>query len=192
MKYFYHGSNVSGITQLEARSRLHNTEEKVVYLTDCLPYALFYIWDAEHNDYNGKHVTGWVKNGVAYYEEQFPEQLKTFYQGVTGKLYCVSDNPNIKPIEGRDNLYYYSGNISVSKVEQIIDVYEELLKYEAEGLFVVLRYNSQSTERQKELTKLIASAIIQAGFFEDNQDQRNFMKRHFGKAWEIAERNLQI
>ena len=59
MKYFYHGSNIPGITQLEARSILHNTEEKVVYLTDCLPYALFYIWDTEHNGYSGKQKMAW-------------------------------------------------------------------------------------------------------------------------------------
>lgn len=189
LKYYYHGSNIPGISQLEARSKLHNTEEKVVYLTDCIPYALFYIWDSDHNKYSGKHVTGWVKNGVAYYEEQFSEQLKTFYQGVAGSLYCIADDPDIKPVAGRDNLYYYPADVTVSKVEQILDVYEELLKYEAEGLFAVLRYNEQSTERQEELTNLIASAIAQARFFEDNQEQREFMKKHFSKAWEIAERN---
>ena len=192
LKYFYHGSNIPGITQLEARSKLHNTEEKVVYLTDCLPYALFYIWDSEHNDCSGKHVTGWVKNGVAYYEEQFPEQLKTFYQGVTGSLYCISDNPNIKPVEGRDNLYYCPTDVSVSKVEQVFDVYEELLRYEAEGMLTVLRYNEQSSERQEELINLIASAIVQANFYENNKAQREFMKKHFGKAWEIAEKTSKF
>ena len=37
---------------------------------------------------------------------------------------------------------------------------EELLKYEAEGKFVVLRYNEQTVERQNELVDLIAEAII--------------------------------
>lgn len=189
MKYFYHGSKIPEITQLEARSKLHNTEEKVVYLTNCLPYALLYIWDAERNHYSRKHVTGWVKNGVTYYEEQFPEQLRTFYQGVTGSVYCVCDNPDIKPIEGRENLYYCPATILVSEAEKIADVYHELLKYEAEGMFTVLRYNEQSGERQKELTELIASAIAQADFFEDDEEQRNFMIKYFRNAWEIAERN---
>ena len=189
MKYFYHGSKISGITQLKAFSKLHSTEERVVYLTDCLPYALFYIWDAEHNACSGKHVTGWVKNGVAYYEEQFPEQLRTFYHGVTGCLYCIHDQSDIKPVEGRDNLYYCPADISVSKVEQISDVYEELLQCEAEGMLTVLRYNDQSSERQKELTNLIVSAIHKEKFYVDNQEKRDFMKKHFRKAWEIAEVN---
>ena len=186
MKYFYHGSIITGITQLEARSKLHNTEEKVVYLTDCLPYALFYIWDAERNGCNDKHVTGWVKNGVAYYEEQFPEQLKTFYQGVEGNLYCISDGPDIKPVNGRENLFYCTNDVFVSKVEKITNVYEELLRCETEGMFSVLRYNEQSSERQDELTNLIASAIIHNNFYEDNKEYREFMKRYFGRAWEKA------
>ncbi len=62
MKNYYHGSCTSGITQLEARSRLHNTKAQIVYLTDSIPYALFYIWDAEHNGCSSKHVTGWTRN----------------------------------------------------------------------------------------------------------------------------------
>ena len=186
MKFFYHGSNVAGITQLEARSNLHHSEEKVVYLTDCCPYALFYIWDAEHNGYSGKHVTAWVKNGIAYYEEQFPEQLKTFYQGVSGYLYCVSDSEDIKQMEGRDNLYYCSANVPVCKAEWISDVYEELLCYEAEGKLTIHRYNDQTPERQNELTGLIAKAIVQAKFYENDQENREFMKRHFSRAWQRA------
>lgn len=68
-KYLYHGSEYVGIKELEPRSKLHNTDKKVLFLTDNIPYALYYIWDEEHNGYNGKHVTGWINNGIAYYEE---------------------------------------------------------------------------------------------------------------------------
>ena len=191
MKCFYHGSSVSGINKLEARSILHNTEEKVVYLTDSIPYAIYYIWDAEHNGVNGKHVTGWVKNGIAYYEEQFPDQLKTFYKGVSGYLYCIEDNINVKPMENRDNLYYSTNDVLVTEVVQIVDVYEELLKYEAEGKFVVLRYNEQTVERQNELVDLIAEAIIRENFYAEDKKQQEFMKKHFSKAWEKAELQKQ-
>ena len=191
MKCFYHGSSVSGINKLEARSILHNTEEKVVYLTDSIPYAIYYIWDAEHNGVNGKHVTGWVKNGIAYYEEQFPDQLKTFYKGVSGYLYCIEDNINVKSMENRDNLYYSTNDVLVTEVVQIVDVYEELLKYEAEGKFVVLRYNEQTVERQNELVDLIAEAIIRENFYAEDKKQQEFMKKHFSKAWEKAELQKQ-
>ena len=76
LKYFYHGSCTPGITQLKAFSKLHHTEDNVVYLTDNIPYALLYLWNEEHNGCSAKHVTGWTKNNTAYYEEQFPDQLK--------------------------------------------------------------------------------------------------------------------
>lgn len=187
MKNFYHGSIVPEITKLEARSKLHNSEEKVVYLTDNVPYALFYIWDEKHNDFDGKHVTGWIKNGIAYYEEQFLDQLKTFYEGVSGYLYRIDDNYDIRQMENRDNMFFSINDVIVSEVVQIIDVYEELLKYEAERKLVVLRYGEQSEQRQSELVDLIAQAIIHDNFYIENKQQRAFMQKYFTKAWQIAE-----
>lgn len=186
MRCFYHGSDIPGITRLEARSKLHNSEEKVVYLTDNIPYALYYIWDAKRNEYDGKYVTGWMKNGIAYYEEQFPDQLKIFYQGVSGYLYCIADRTDILPVENRENMYYSTEDAIISETKQIDDVYEELLKYEAEGKLVVLRYNEQPVERQNELVNFIAQGIIRSGFFVESKQKQEFMKRHFPKAWEKA------
>ena len=191
MKYFYHGSICAGIEQLDARSRLHNTGEKVVYLTDNIPYALFYIWDEQHNEYSGKYVTGWMRDGVAWYEEQFPEQLKTFYKGVSGYLYCIADNSNIKAVEDRENMFYSTDNVKVSRVIQITDVYEEFLKYEAEGKLKVLRFNEQSEERQKELIDFMVEGFKRSGFYEGNSQKIAFMKKHFPEAWEKATVNYE-
>ena len=173
--------------QLEARSRLHNSAEKVVYLTDNIPYALLYLWDEDHNGCSVKHVTGWTKNNTAYYEEQFPDQLKTFYQGVSGYLYCISDSADIKAVANRTNMFYCTTAAAVAKTICIPDVYEELLKYEAEGTFVVLRYNEQSAERQNELVDFIAKGIIHEKFYAENEQKQTFMKKHFPKSWEKAE-----
>jgi hypothetical protein len=185
-EYLYHGSNYSGITELEARSKLHNTDKKVVYLTDNIPYALYYIWDEKHNGYSGKHVTGWIKNGVAYYEEQFPDQLKSFYKGVSGYLYYISKGSDIQSVEDRECMYYSLESTVVAKVDYILDVYEELLKYEALGKLKVLRYKEQSEKRQEELIDLIATSIIKSDFFKCNEAKAQFMKKHFVKAWEKA------
>ena len=184
---YYHGTCTSGITQLEARSLLHNTGEKVVYLTDNIPYALLYLWDEEHNGCSAKHVTGWTKNDTAYYEEQFPDQLKYFYQGVSGYLYCISDSADIKAVENRANMFYCTMDATVAKTIYIPDVYEELLKYEAEDKFVVLRYNEQSAERQNELVDFIAKGIVHEKFYVENESKREFMKKLFPKSWEKAE-----
>lgn len=69
---YSHGTNVPGISVLKAQSGLHGSENKVVYLTDSVPYALFSSGDAAKHGCRDKHVTGWIKDGIAYYEEHFP------------------------------------------------------------------------------------------------------------------------
>lgn len=191
-EYFYHGSDYFGITELEVRSKLHNTDKKVVYLTDNIPYALYYIWDKEHNGYSGKYITGWIKDGIAYYEEQFPNQLKTFYKGVSGYLYRISKNSHIKSVDSRECMYYSLANAVVDKADYIIDVYEELLKYEASGKFKVLRYNEQSEKRQGELINFISTDIVNSDFFKDNEEKAQFMKKYFVEAWDKASKQQGI
>lgn len=186
MAIYYHGSHTSGIRELEARSLLHNTDEKIVYLTDNIPYALLYVWDADHNKCIAKHVTGWTKNDIAYYEEQFPNQLRTLYQGVSGYLYCIPERADIKAVENRENMYYCNNNVSVSSAIYICDVYNELLKYEAEGKFVVARYNDQSAKRQEELIDFTAKGILRQNFYTENEQKQIFMKKHFADAWKRA------
>ena len=114
-EYLYHGTIYSGLTELEARSKLHNTDQQVVYLTDNIPYALLYIWDENHNGCGEKHVTGWVRNGVAYYEEQFPDQLKTFYKGVSGYLYAIKKDAQFQMLENREGIHYSFQNAVIIK-----------------------------------------------------------------------------
>ena len=84
MPSLYHGSAQGGLTELKAFSSLHGRGDRVLYLTDCVPYALFYIWDGARLGSGRKHVTGSVRQGRAWYEEQFPGQLEAFYEGASG------------------------------------------------------------------------------------------------------------
>ncbi len=63
-------------------SKLHNSNQKVIYLTSNLAYALVYIWDSIKIGTKQKWITCGVKNGIVCYEEQFPAQLREFYEGV--------------------------------------------------------------------------------------------------------------
>lgn len=188
MAYLFHGSDVADITCLNARSRLHGAETNVLYLTDHVPYALFYIWDAAHNGTGHKHVTGWTKDGIACYEEQFPDQLRTFYQGVSGYLYYVAEAACIHPMQERENIFYSTEDMPVAKKEWIPDVYEALLAYERAGLLKVLRYAEQSEARQDELVSMIATAIRRSDFFEQDKEYQAFMQKYFPKAWECAKK----
>ncbi len=185
MKYLYHGSVNPDIEVLEARSLLHSSQQKVIYLTDNIPYALYYIWDAEKIGYSGKHVTGWLKDGVAFYEEQFLGQLEAFYSGVSGYLYCVNAE-NAKTVEGREGLFYSTEDLPIEKKCFIADVYQELLKYEAMGEFKVKRFIEQTSERQTELIDLIAQAIKRENCYADDKEHQEFMKKYFSESWEKA------
>ena len=185
MEYLYHGSAVPGIQALEARSTLHGTDKRIVYLTDNIPYALLYVWDEGLTGSPVKHVTGWVKDGIAHYEEQFPHQLERFYRRASGWLYRTPKG-DAQAVEGREGLFYMEGDTPV-EAERVPDVYEALLRHEAAGRLRVLRFVEQTRERQEELVGLIAEAIVRAGFYREDETQQAFMKKYFPQAWEKAE-----
>ena len=185
-KYFYHGSGQGGIRRLEARSLLHGTEERVVYLTDSLPYALFYLWDEGHVGFSCKHVTSWVKDSTVYYEEQFPGQLKAFYQGAGGYLYRIAMEDGYCPVEGRETMYYVATAQDVEKTEYISDVYAEILRQEALGTVRILRFEEQTEERKAWLTEMVAEGIRRANYYAEDPERAEFMKRYFPASWQIA------
>lgn len=187
MDCLYHGSNVSGITELKANSKLHGTEKMIAYATDNIPYALLFIWDENITGYSGKHVTGWIKNGITYYEEQFPDQLKTFYDGASGYLYHLNKSTGVQVVQNREGMFYSMSDIPVINSEYISDVYAELMKYDATGLFKVLRYREQSDKRKNELIDLISDDIVEANFYTDDNAHGIFIKKHFQEAWKRAE-----
>ena len=185
INYLYHGSITPNIKLLDARSKLHNTDKKVVYLTSNIPYSLVYIWDAKKNNNSLKHVTCGIRNGEVFYEEKFPNQLKTFYKGVSGYLYCV-DNVDVYEVNDREYMYYSLNDKSVIKTILIEDVYEELLKYEALGQFKVYRYNEQTEEKKNEFKLMNAYYFIKINFFNKDTEQINFYKTHYKESWDLA------
>ncbi len=182
----YHGSAVPALTELRPLSVLHGSDEKVVYLSSNVPYTLLYIWDAEKTQYSRKWVTGWVKDGIAYYEEQFHGQLKAFYEGVRGYVYSVLKSGDVTALPHREDLFCSKTPIRVYRVTEIPDVYQALLEYERAGQFHVLRYENASVEKQAELTERIAAYITQNNLPEQDSEESHFMKRYFAQAWEKA------
>lgn len=183
---FYHGSARAGIEQLTPRSILHGTEESVVYLTDCIPYALTYIWDERHIGCAQKHVTAWVQNGVTYYEEQFPDQLKTFYKGASGYLYILSARGDVEQMERRHGIFYSRKPAEVEDVLPIPDVYEVLLRYEALGQLRVLHYPNLPQQRREELIEVMAEELRKEDFYCNDRARAEFMQKYFPAAWNRA------
>lgn len=182
--YLFHGSHEPELNILKPLSKLHGEDnKKVVYLTDNIPYAIVYIWSQEKTGYS-KWVTSWLKDGVAYYEEQFPDQLKAFYEGVSGYLYCLSKSDSILSMQGREGLFYSTESVSVEKSVYIEDVYNELLKYEKQGKFKLYRFSEATKEKQEDLTDRIASVIKRDGLHDAAEDKNGFFKKYFSEAWE--------
>ena len=186
--YLFHGSYVSGIETLYANSKLHGTEDTmVVYLTANPVYALFYIWDAAHNKRTGKYVTSFIKNGKVYYEEQFPGQLKAFYQGVSGYLYGIPHTENFAQVEGREDMWYTEKEARVAEVWYVPDVYEELMKYEKEGKFEVISYEKVAPERIQELYEFMARKLVNNGIVKQlDCEEAVFYQTYFAPVWKMA------
>ena len=184
--YLYHGSIFAGLKVLKTASFLHGTDKRVVYLTDNIPYALFYIWDGKHNNYNRKFVTGWIKNEIAYYEEVFPNQLEIFYKGVSGYLYCI-EKTGILPVGERENMYYSVADVFIDRSFYVPDIYEVLMKCEAAGKLKLLRFYEQSEKRQNELIDKYAHFIIKSDFFRNDEEKLKFYRKYLTAAWERAD-----
>lgn len=187
-EYLYHGSSVPGIGQIRASSLLHGTDDvKVVYLTGSRAYALFYIWDAEHNIRPGKHVTAWIRDGMVYYEEQFPEQLAAFYKGVSGYVYYVERDESFRPVADHESMWYNTRDAEVAKADYIADVYEEICRYERQGKLKVVRYNEVPASRIEMLYVHFAEEIVSKNLLHtpDTANAR-FFQTYYKRAWKLA------
>lgn len=189
MEYLYHGSAVEGIRRLRAGSVLHGTDRRVVYLTDSLAYALFYIWDSAHVGWTQKHVTAWVGDGLAQYEEQFPGQLEAFYQGAKGWLYRVERTEEMGPVPGRESLLYAPEGAEVAQAEFIPDVYQALMEQERLGRMRVRRFLERPQEEREELTGRIAQVLVQNEGYR-GREEAGFYQRYFPEAWAQAQETL--
>ena len=188
----FHGSSVPNLETLENYSKLHGSDQKrVVYLSGSIPYALVYIWSEAKTGTARKWVTSWIRDGIVYYEEQFPDQLRTFYEGVSGYIYCVGESQEIFSMPGREALYYSLNPVRVQSIMPVDDVYQELLRYEQEGKFRLIRFAEMSEERQNELTDRIVTVIKQENLLRAETEHAAFIRRHFTRAWENAMAELR-
>ena len=190
MERLYHGSFFPDIHKLDAVSKNHdNEEEKVVYMTTNRAYSLFYIWNAEHNGIK-KWITSWIRDGIVGYHEQFPGQLKSFYNGVSGFIYYCSKNDNWIPASKPDT-WMCSHDVVLEGCEKVENVYEEIIRYETEGKVHVVRFEAMTPEEQDKTVQMIADLIIKKNYLLDqSKEEAIFLKSHNKLAWKRAEKCL--
>lgn len=179
---FYHGSMTAGITELGTNSLTHDESKvKTVYLTPNRTYALLYIRDLEIN-----HVTcGVTSEGYIRYDEQFPDQLSKLYKGVSGYLYHCRDEGNFALTQTRDVWISYKP-VTIKSVEYIPDVYDELLRYEANGDINVIRYNELTDERKQFYYDMALQYIYKMDFVNCTSKKAMFWRDSFPQAWEYV------
>ena len=184
----YHGSSIPGLTELKPLSTLHGSAEtRVLYLTGSLPYALFYIWDEKHNKTSRKYVTCGLKNGIVTYEEQFPDQLQSFYQGVSGYLYVSEQDDSIETLSNREGIYFSRETVPVSDAIFIPDVYKEILRQEQAGLVQVVRHNEMPKEHLQLLHDHITQLILTQKLpCKPETELARFYAAHFPALWARA------
>ena len=188
MERLYHGSFFPDIHKLNAASKNHDNEEKVVYMTSNRAYALFYIWDAEHNGIKNKWVTSWIRDGIVSYHEQFPGQLKSFYDNVSGFIYYCSKNDDWVKASKPDT-WICNHDVIIEGCEKVENVYEEIARYETEGKVNVIRFEAMSPEERDKTVQMIADVIIQKNYLlNPSDDEAVFLKSYNKLAWERAEK----
>lgn len=179
---FYHGSIIPGITELGTNSFTHDeAKTKAVYLTPNRAYALFYIRDLEID-----HVTcGVTAEEFIRYDEQFPDQLKKLYQGVSGYLYHCNERDHFTLTKNRD-VWVSEKPVVIESVEYILDVYAELLEYEGKGDIYVIRYNELTDERKQFYHDMALQYIYKRNFTGCSSKKAMFWRDNFPQAWEYA------
>ena len=185
--FLYHGSSVQGINTLNPISKLHNSDNKVVYLTSNVPYALVYIWDSIKTGTNQKWVTCGLKRGIVYYEEQFPNQLKELYEGVSGYLYVVPKDSTVQTVENREEMYFSTNPIAVRQTIYVPDVYQALCKCQQEGTFQLLKFTDATPEKQQQLIDMISDYLYQSGVLNEHNSDSYFFQKYFKESWKKAE-----
>lgn len=186
-RYLYHGSIVPNITELITNAKSHDGKSNVLYLTDSLPYSLFYIWDSKHNLKKGKHVTCGIKNGIVYYEEQFENQLKRFYDGVSGFVYVVNNSKDFRRVPDRELMWFSVNNVLVCDTIYVPNVYDEIQKYVDEGKIKITKYSDMDKGKIKMLYDHISERIVRDGLLDNPESEDAvFYKTFFSKAWEAA------
>lgn len=190
MAKLYHASSVPGIQTLKAVSNLHGSDgDKVVYLTESLPYSLFYIWDAAHNKKPGKHVTCWLKDGIVYYEEQFPGQLRAFYEGVQGYVYSLDACDHFEQMLNRESMWFSRRDAKVEEAIFIEDVYAEIMRYVQLGQVKLIPFDEVPQEKIRLLYNHMVQDIL-AQRLLDRPDcaEAVFYRTFFPTVWKEAVR----
>lgn len=172
---FYHGSIIQGLDTVLANAKSHDDGSKVAYFTTDRVYALVCCRSREEN-----FVTMGLRDGLQHYYERFPDQLKLMYGGKEGFLYRPIADCDLKNTRG--HTWESRSDVPVILHEHVPDVYDEILKEEAEGRVIIHRYSEIDPAEQKMHADYALEHIDDPAYAE----YRDFIIRNFSSLWGSA------
>lgn len=172
----YHGSDVPGLTVLKPFTSNHGTP--YVYLTDHPTLALLYAFNAVGRP--GGFFTYWFdKQGQLIYDEYFPDQLRTMYQGKSGWVY-EAQAEDLPQLDKMPWVYLSASPAAVTNAAFIPDLYEALTQAAADGRLVWNRYDDLSEKAREGHRQVVRRSL--AGHEDDAYTA--FLQQHMPEVFD--------
>lgn len=177
--HYYHCSPQPGLTVLSPQKRNHFEAREAVYLTSLLPMALMY--GIRHFEYTYGYHWQDGKPGGMYYEEYFPDALRSLYAGQAASLYiCQAGNYETTK---KPNEYISFQPVKVLEEIRIPDLLAALLEQQRLG-FLEIRYFHQLSEKMKAwIRRAEADTILQHNLLHSPGPFADFMRSHYPDSW---------
>ena len=157
----YHGSDAGGLQTLTPRLADHG--KPYVYLTDNRVAAALYAARAVEPPHYWVPY-GFDSDGTPVYHELYSNALYDVYGGKCGYLYQVEAwETQVNPLEGIPGAFTGLSPFSVTDCEALPDVYEWLLREEADGRLRVCRFQEKTPEELDGWYTMIRKEIEKRG-----------------------------
>lgn len=138
---FYHGSPISGLTELVPSLSEHG--RPYVYFSTNPLVALLYAVKPVPKPFSF-YPYGFDPDGKVVYSEYFVDAFKKLYKGKTGFLYECDNVEGTEQPTQINCAYTCTSNVKIDRVTVIEDLYEFFLKHERMGMFRIKHLNEIS------------------------------------------------
>lgn len=178
----YHGSDAGGLQTLTPRLADHG--KPYVYLTDNRVAAALYAARAVEPPHYWVPY-GFDSDGTPVYHELYSNALYDVYGRKCGYLYQVEAwETQVNPLEGIPGAFTGLSPFSVTDCEALPDVYEWLLREEADGRLRVCRFQEKTPEELDGWYTMIRKEIEKRGLREKpNCSYAQFLLKKTPKVW---------
>ena len=117
------------------------------------------------------------------YYEKFPDQLYSFYHGVSGYLYSIVSDGTFNE-SSEKGMWLSKSDVSIQRTEFIEDVYGEIFRCEQAGLARIIRFEALTEEEQNQCADMMVGYIRKKNLAQSpDSEEARFISRYFVQAW---------